>query len=275
MIAIANNGAPMVQELLSLLPDTLVTRQAVVCLFCLLAGVFLWLSGSPWSRGIVTLIAVAIGGLLGMYVPRWQHWPVDSMAVAVLGAVAFGLSAYLAERLWMGLTLGVVLACWATFGAWVHLRPFDYIFLERQDWQVQHMTPPERVRDVYLRLPAEMQEILPYAAATSLMCGLALALMWPRVTRALGMSLLGATLVLVFGLALVSTRQPQWLQYVPAPPMTQAGTLLALVMMGLLAQWPFLAQRPSKQDEPPSSALAAPANPAPRDADRQLAKIFS
>ena len=41
---------------------------------------------------------------------------------------------------------------------------------------------------------------------------------------------------------------------------TQAGTLLGMVMVGLLAQWPFLAQRPSKHDEPPSSALAAPSN---------------
>ena len=46
--------------------------------------------------------------------------------------------------------------CDATAATPVHLRPFDYIFLERQDWQVQHMTPPERVRDVYLRLPAEI-----------------------------------------------------------------------------------------------------------------------
>jgi hypothetical protein len=213
-----------------------------------------------------------------MYVPRWLHWPVDSMAVAVLGAVALGLSAYLIERLWMGLTLGVVLACWVALGAWIHLRPADYVFLEREEWQVQYMTPPERAHDLYIRLPGEVQEILPYASGTALMCGLALALMWPRLTRAIGMSLLGVTMVLVFGLMLASTQQPTWLAYIPAPPMTQAGTLLGMVMVGLLAQWPFLAAavaRQSKQDEPPSSALAVPSQPAPRDADRQLAKIFS
>jgi hypothetical protein len=275
MIAIANNAAPMVQELLPLLPDALTNQQAGVCLACLLAGVFFWLSGSPWSRGIVTLIAVAIGGLLGMYVPRWLHWPVDSMAVAVLGAVGLGLSAYLIERLWMGLTLGVVLASWVALGAWIHLRPADYVFHEREEWQVQYMTPPERAHDLYIRLPAEVQEILPYATGTALMCGFALALMWPRLTRAIGMSLLGVTMVLVFGLMLVSTQQPTWLAYIPAPPMTQAGTLLGMVMVGLLAQWPFLAARQAKQDELPSSALAVPSQPAPRDADRQLAKIIS
>jgi len=274
MIAIANNGAPMVQELLPLLPDLLTKEQAAVCLGCLLAGVFLWLSGSLWSRGILTLIAVAIGGLLGMYVPRWQNWPVNSMGLAVLGAVGLGLSAYLAQRLWMGLTVGVVLACWAAFGAWVHLRPINYSFIERQDWQVQYMTPPERAHDLYIRLPAEVQEVLPYATGTAVMMGLALALMWPRLTRAIGMSMLGVTMILGFGLTLVATQQPAWLAYVPAPPMTQAGTLLGMVMVGLLAQWPFLAARRSKQDEMPSSALAAPSQPAPRDADRQLAKIF-
>ena len=277
MIAIANNGAPpMVQELLPLLPQTLTQQHALACLAGLLAGVFFWLSGSLWSRGIVTLMAVAIGGLLGMYLPRWLHWPVDPMAVAVLGAVGLGLSAYLVERLWMGMTLGVVLAAWVALGAWMHLRPPEYVLLEREPWQVQHMTPPERARDLYIRLPAEVQEILPYAAGTALMSGLALALMWPRLTRALGMSLLGVTMMLVFGLTLVSTQHPEWLVYAPAPPTTQAGAMLGMVMAGLLAQWPFLMARRSRQEEMlPSSALAAPSNPAPRDADRQLAKIFS
>jgi hypothetical protein len=49
-----------------------------------------------------------------------------------------------------------------------------------------------------------------------------------------------------------------------------------MVMVGLLSQWPFLAARPSKQDEPVSSALAAPAQPPPTSevTGRQLAKIF-
>jgi len=267
----------MVQELLPLLPAALTSEQAVVCLLCLLAGVFFWLGGSIWSRGIITLFAVAIGALLGMYVPRWQLWPVNSMAAAVLGAVGLGLIAYLAERLWMGLTLGFVLACWATLGTWIQQRPANFEFLERPAWQLENLTPPQHAYDIYRRLPSEVQNVLPFAVGTALLSGVAIAFLWPRLGRALGMSMLGVTTCVVFGLALVSTQQPGWLQYIPAPPMSQAGTLIGLAMVGLLAQWPFLAARTRPHDEPPSSALAAPAQPPPgRDSvDRHLAKIFS
>src|SRR5687767_12290803 len=203
----------MVQELLPLLPDVLTTDQAVICVIALLAGVFLWLGGSVWSRGIVTLVAVAIGALLGMYVPRWQMWPANSMALAVLGAVGFGVSAYLVERLWMGLTLGFVLACWAGLGTWMQQRPADFVFPVRDPWQVQHMTPPEYARDLFIRLPVEVQNVLPYAAATAIVSGLAVALLWPRLGRAIGMSLLGVTMTVAFALALVMTQQPRWLPY--------------------------------------------------------------
>ena len=266
----------MVQELLPLLPGVLTTEQALVCLLCLLAGVFLWLSGSLFSRGIVTLFAVALGALLGMYVPRWQLWPINSMALAVLGAVGFGVMAFLVQRLWMGLTLGMVLVLWAALGTWIQQRPAEFVFLPRENWQTQHMTPPEHARDVFLRLPLEVQSVLPFAAATALMSGFAIAFMWPRLGRALGMSMLGVTMCVFFGLVLVSTQHAAWLKYIPAQPTSQAGMLVGLVMMGLLAQWPFLIARPSKHEEMPSNALAAPAQPPPSDtAGRDLAKIFS
>lgn len=265
----------MVQELLPLLPSTLTTEQAVLCLLCLLAALFLWLSGSIWSRGIVTLFAVTIGSLLGMYVPRWQMWPVNSMAGAVLGAVGFGLIAYLVERLWMGLTLGSVLACWAAIGAWIQLRPPDYVFPKPDAFATQFMTPPEYVRDLYLRLPSEVLQILPYATATAMLSGVAIAFLWPRLGRALGMSMLGVTSGVVFALVLVSTQHADWLQSIPTPPTTQAGMLLGLVMVGLLAQWPFLRPRMSREDALPSSALAAPAQPPPSDAmDKKLVRIL-
>jgi hypothetical protein len=266
----------MVQEILTLLPGTLTTDQAVVCLLCLLAGVFFWLSGSIWSRGIITLFAVAIGALLGMYVPRWQLWPVNSMAAAVLGAVGFGLIAFLIERLWMGLTFGLVLVCWATLGTWIQQRPANFIFPQRVAWQIENLTPPQRAYDIYMRLPIEVQNVLPYAAGTALLSGLAIAFLWPRLGRALGMSILGITMCVVFGLALVATQQPGWLQYIPAPPMTQAGMLVGLAMVGLLAQWPFLAARTRHHDDTPSSALAAPAQPPPTEtAGRDLARILT
>ena len=70
----------MIQELLPFLPPALTTGQAAICVALLLLGVFLWLAGAVWSRGILALIAVAGGGLLGMMLPRWQNWPLNTMS---------------------------------------------------------------------------------------------------------------------------------------------------------------------------------------------------
>lgn len=276
----------MVQELLPFFPQTLTSAQALFCLLGLVAGLFLWVSGAVWSRGLVTLVAVTLGALLGMYVPRWQLWPINSMALAVLGAVGFGLSAYLVERLWMGLTFGFVLACWAALGTWVQQRPADFVYPQREAWQLQHMTPPEHARDLFIRLPAEVRDVLPYAAGTAMLSGLAVALLWPRLGRAVGMSTAGVTMVLGFALALVMTRRPAWLAHVPAPPLTQAGIAAGMVMVGLLGQWPFLRRRDGKQDDGESGddggdggrdrpAGTPAAQPRCETPDRQLARMFS
>ena len=259
----------MVQEILPLLPDALTTPQALLSLAALIAGVFLWLTGAAWSRGIVTLIAVAVGALIGMNVPRWYLWPVNSMAMAVLGAVGFGLSAFLIERLWVGLTLGVVLACWTTFAVWVVARPADFVWPERAAWEVQALTPPQYARDVFLRVPDDVREVLPYAAGTALLSGLALALLFPRLGRVMCMSVTGVTLAFLFGLLLVSTQRSGWLAHVPPQPVAQIGILAGMVMMGVLAQWPFSGPKETKRDREQES----------RDADaaagQQLKKMFA
>jgi hypothetical protein len=240
----------MVQELLPLLPPALTTPQTLCALAGLMAGVFLWLTGSAWSRGLMTLIGVTAGGLLGLYVPRWQIWPVNEMGTSVLGAVLFGLSAFLVERLWIGIVLGAVLAGWATFGTWVIERPADFVWQLRADWEVQNFLPPQYARDIFIRMPAEVQQVLPYAAGTAALCGVALALLFPRAGRVLCMSVLGVSMMFLCGLLLTSVHHADWLQYIPAPPMSQVATLAALVMVGLLAQWQFsMSKEVSKDDE--------------------------
>lgn len=241
----------MVQELLPLLPNALTAPQVVTSICALIAGVFLWLTGAAWSRWIVTLVAVALGGALGMMLPRWYLWPINSMALAVLGAVGLGLSAFLVERMWVGLTLGFVLACWATLGTWILCRGADFVWPERADWEIVVMTPPQHVEDVYRRLPESVTTPLPYAAGMAMFSGVALAAMWPRLGRVMCMSVLGTTVVLLFGLTLVATQRPEWLRFVPAPPTSQIGMLAGLTMVGLLAQWPFSGTRltPRERDE--------------------------
>src|SRR5690348_3854684 len=106
----------MIQELMPLIPQSLTSEQLLICMAGVLAGAMLWLMGAVWSRAIVTLIAVAVGGLAGELLPRWYILPVNSMAMAVLGATLCGVCAAMIPRLWVGLVLGVVLCAWATFG---------------------------------------------------------------------------------------------------------------------------------------------------------------
>ena len=119
----------MVQQLLNILPEALRTPHAAICIALLVAGLILWLVGAAWGRAILTLIAVALGGVLGILVPRWQMWPINSMSAAVLGAVGLGVSAFMVERVWSGLLLGVVLVAWTSLGVWMNLggdQPFQF-----------------------------------------------------------------------------------------------------------------------------------------------------
>src|SRR5689334_19006424 len=125
----------MVQQLLPFLPQALPTAAAaLLCVTAVAVGLFLWLLGGVWARGIVTLIGVALGGWLGMMLPRWYYWPVNSMALATLGAVALGVAAFGVPRISVGLLLGVVLATWAGVGVWINLSG-DQPFAWRQDWE--------------------------------------------------------------------------------------------------------------------------------------------
>jgi hypothetical protein len=252
----------MVQELLPLLPTTMTTAQVVICLMVLLSGVVLWLTGTAWSRSFLTLLAVAIGGTLGMLVPRWQLWPINSMSAAVLGAVGLGVSAFLLERMWVGLTLGFVLAMWASLGTWMLCRG-DAVWQAPEQWETQFQTPPQQAQDIWSRMPAEVQKVAPYATGMAMFSGLAMAMLWPRAARVLCHSVLGVTIIFTVGLALMLTQRTEWLQYLPVPVISQIGLLAGLVMIGILAQWQLIA--PSPQDE---HAVANENHPMHRPAGR-------
>jgi hypothetical protein len=257
----------MVQELLPILPQALTTTQAAVCVALIVAGAFLWLVGAAWARVLVTLLAVALGGTLGMLVPRWQLWPINSMAAAVLGAVCFGVSAFLVERVWCGFVLGVVLVAWTTLGVWMNFGVGEPPIPQRTQWEVASMTPPQHARDLFERMPETVQRVLPFAAATAMVSAMALALLWPRLAKVSAFSLLGVTMLFAGALTLTASRRPDWLKLVPDQVSIQAAVLAVLALLGVVVQWQLLPAkdaaageeeeaREAKRQQPSTSAIS-------------------
>jgi hypothetical protein len=233
----------MLLDLLNILPLTLTTLGVVLCIAGLVVGGALWLTGANWSRWVVTLMAVAVGGTAGMLLPRWYLWPVNSMSTAVLGAVLLGVLAFIGHRVFAGLTLGGVLVAWAVLAVWVGLRA-DATLAPRQAWELEQMTVPQYAQDLWQRLPPPVARVVPYAAATAMVSGLCVTLLWPRVGRTLMGASLGVTLLVACGLTLVRAQRPAWLAHVPMEIPVQAGVLAGLTLVGALAQWQLL---PSKK----------------------------
>src|SRR5215218_9169883 len=109
----------MVQQLLPLLPKEIGQAALIAALVGTFIGVGLWLAGARFSRPLITLVTVSLGAVIGRALPGWMNWNVNSMAASVGGAVVLGMSGYVMHRVWVGLGLGLLLACWAALGTWV------------------------------------------------------------------------------------------------------------------------------------------------------------
>lgn len=252
----------MVQELLPFLPSALTTEQAAGCVAGIAVGAVLWLAGAIWSRGIVTLLAVAAGGTLGLVVPRWQNWPMNAMSASVLGAVLLGVFAFVLPRIWVGLLLGVVLACWVALAAWMLCRAGQG-WIWRQQWEVENMILPEHLHDMWLRLPETVRRVLPYGAGGALLSGVSLSMLFPRLARVTCFAVTGVTIVFLSALVLVASRRPDWLGRIPPDTLTQAGILTGLALIGMLLQWQLLPSRksaaqPEERTEEPPAVAAGP-----------------
>jgi hypothetical protein len=234
----------MVQELLPFLPPALTTEQAAICVALLLLGVFLWTAGAVWSRGILSLIAVASGGLLGMTLPRWGNWPLNDNAAAVLGAVILGVLAFTLSRLFVGLLLGIVMSGWVALAAWMTLRG-GANWPWRDAWEVSNMTLPQHLVDMWSRLPDPVRKPLPYGAGTAMVSALGLCLLFPRLGRVVCFSVTGMTVLFLAALTLTASRRPDWIAQIPPAVDIQTGVLGVLVLIGMLLQWQFL---PHKRD---------------------------
>jgi hypothetical protein len=227
------------QQLLALLPHELSTIAMVVASIGSLVGAALWLIGARFSRPILTLTAVALGTSVGLKLPLWCNWNVDNMGPAVGGAVILGVSAFALHRLWVGMWLGLVLACWTALGVWATLG-------HGQSWNwlayPAGQTLPKYLSDLWFTLPAEMQKYLPWFAGVAMISGISIALAWPRIGMAFMWSAAGLSMLIALGAAALTRISPMALNHLPSQMPSQLTVLGGLVLLGAILQWRLMPQ---------------------------------
>lgn len=198
------------------------------------AGGVLWLAGSRFSRSITTLVAVSLGGYLGMHVPGWMGWSFEPMAAAVVGAMVVGLSGYLMHTTWVGLSLSLVLALWAAVIAWVLSGGGATPYVPDVSWSAGMV---EALRATWRALPGDLPRVMPIALAAALTAGVAITVLWPKLGRVLTYSIIGVSLLLVMGLSAMRMSRPDWLAALPATLPAQLAFVAGLVGLGVVTQW--------------------------------------
>src|SRR4029453_13213674 len=143
-------------------------------------GAVLWLAGSRFSRSLVTLLAVSVGGVIGSHLPAWFGWSVDAMGIAFIGAMVLGLTGYLLHTTWIGLSLSVVLAAWVATAAWLTIGGGQEIQLPPVNWSAN---AEEILAAVWRALPADLSTVMPVAIAGALISGVAITLLSPKFGR--------------------------------------------------------------------------------------------
>ena len=210
-------------------------RYALLAAFAGTAvGAVLWLAGSRFSRSLVTLLAVSLGGVIGRQLPDWFGWQVDAMGVAFVGAMVLGLTGYLLHTTWIGLTLSLVLALWVGVAAWLTVGGGERIQPPSVNWSAQAEVI---VAELCRNLPGALPRVMPMAIAGALAGGVAITVLSPKLGRVLTYSLVGLSLVVVMGVTAMRMSRPDWVAMLPRTFATQMGILLGLVVTGVLVQW--------------------------------------
>ena len=237
----------MVQELLPLLPKEVGTLALVLAMAGTLIGAGLWLAGARFSRSLITLLLVSLGGWIGLFLPQWFGWAIDGWAPAILLAIVLGASGFVLHRFWVGVGLGLVLAGWAAVGVWMLCKGTDVWTLPKYEVGTSALI---YAKSLWPSLPTEVQRFLPFAAVMALVSGLLSALVWPRVGVVMLYSMLGVSMVVSMGLCFMNVARPQWVGALPAQGSMQVMMVLAMVAFGALLQWQIA---PSKKGPKPKN----------------------
>jgi hypothetical protein len=254
-VDIKDRGAPLFLELQTLFPHEPGTITLIVSLVATLIGVGLWLNGARYSRGILTLTAVALGAVIGMQLPHWRHWSIDPMAPAVGLSVILGFSAFSLHRVWVGFWLGLILAAWTSLALWG-------IFAPGESWQWPAWQGGQQLgqylSDLWANMPAEMWKYFPYLVSAAILCGLSTAMIWPRAGTLLLWSAAGMSLTIVMGSLALTRLAPAMLHKAPGAFWSQLASVAGLVIIGALVQWRMM---PGRKKPTPAEKAEAETQP--------------
>jgi hypothetical protein len=222
----------MFQELLAQLPKAGGSGALALSVAGAVVGFWLWIAGSRFNRMTMTLVGVGLGGMLGMWMPRWMNWDVNTMATSLSLAMCLGAMGFAMPRAWVGLGLVLILCLWAAIGTWT---------LYHENARLVLPTGSENLRDywaaLWLGLPEGVKSALPMALGMASLAGLALAVMWKRAATALLYSLIGVTMVLAMGLWAIALRGNNWPQFLPERAPMQWVLVGGMVVLGAMVQW--------------------------------------
>jgi len=245
------------QTLILLVPSTTATLAICIGLAGVVIGCVLWLAGARFSRTIIALLAVLIGGIIGMKMPAWCGWSVDSMGTAVAGAMLVGFIGFALHRLWVGVGLGAVLACWTALAG----AEIKHIKL---DWTLpiidKTTTLPDYAQLVWNTLPVEFAHIVIISACVSLITGIVLSAVTPRLSVLLLWSWAGVSIASISIAVLLQSCCPTIMRRMPQSQWVQAAILAGLVVVGMLLQlrlWSSMrhvaAKKPAKPKKDPAT----------------------
>jgi hypothetical protein len=240
------NPAPMFQQLAAL-PAVNVTVAGVAWAgggAALVMGLLLWLTGSRFSQGLVTLAAVAVGAYVGKKLPGWMGWGVDPIGTAFGGALVLGVVGYVYHRMWVGVGLGLLVAGWAAVGTWAIMGGGEaWVWPTVVAWDVTAIG-----QALWGSVPVELRTVMPWTVGGAGMAGMTLAAIKPRVAGRMFYSMLGLSVVVTAG---VLMHQMNWLRrLLPGHAYVQLGVMAGLVAVGMTVQWWLAPRRVAVAESP-------------------------
>lgn len=230
----------MIHTLFTFLPKHMDTLAMVAAIVGALVGVGMWLTGSRYSQKLVALLALSLGMLVGLQMPRWFGWGISGWATGILSAVVFGALAHTYHQACIGMGLGLTLALWASIATFA-ICGFGNS-PDGSEWVMPAAKEAGNTKawvfSFWNSLAGQTRKVLPIACAVSLAVGIGVCFKWDRFGTVLMYSMLGVTMLVAMGCAAVLSTKPDWLKVVPRNQFAaQAVVLAALVAFGAVFQW--------------------------------------